>query len=505
MPLREKTLIGIMSLIRVFLYLQKEVNTMSNNNNGNLLRRLRSRHIAMIAIGGSIGTGLFIASGNAIFSAGPGGALVAFIAIGIMVYFLMTSLGEMATYMPVSGTFCKYCTDFISPSFGFAMGWNYWFNWAITMAAELSAASFIMKFWFPHVPFILWTAIFFFLILGLNVLSVRFYGEAEYWLSSMKVFAVLAFIVTGFLMIVGLIGHHPIGFQNWTIGDAPFHGGWIAIFSVFFVAGFSFQGTELVGVTAGETENPRKNIPRAIKGVFWRILIFYVLAMIVISFIIPYTNHSLINASTEHIGLSPFTIVFKRAGFTFAASLVNVIILVAVLSAGNSNMYSATRILWHLPQDKQAPKIFSQVSRQGVPIIALLATALIGSFVFLSLLFGNGVVFFWLINISSLSGFIAWFGIALSHYRFRKDYVRQGNDVKDLPYRSRLYPFAPIFCLIMCSSIIVGQGYLLIIQGHANLDSFISTYIGLPIVFLLWLGYKVHNKIADTGQQTEIA
>ncbi len=477
-------------------------------NNNELSRRLRARHISMIAIGGSIGTGLFVASGNAIFSAGPGGAIFAFIAIGIMVYFLMTSLGEMATYMPVSGTFCKYCTDYVSPSFGFAMGWNYWFNWAITIAAELSAASFIMKFWFPHVPFIVWSAIFFFLLLGLNLLSVRFYGEAEYWLSSMKIFAVIAFIIIGSLMIVGIVGHQSIGFQNWTIGDAPFHGGWTAIIGVFFIAGFSFQGTELVGVTAGETENPRKNIPRAIKGVFWRILIFYILAMVVISFIIPYTNNSLINASTSHIGLSPFTIVFKKAGFTFAASFVNAIILIAVLSAGNSDMYSATRLLWHLSEEKHAPKIFSKVSRQGVPIIALLASALFGSFVFLSSLFGSGVVFFWLINISSLSGFIAWFGIALSHYRFRQAYVREGNDIKDLPYRSRLFPFAPICCLIMCSLIILGQGYLLVVQGHASLNSFIATYIGLFLVFILWLGYKIHHTRKLTAieeQQTERA
>jgi len=459
-----------------------------------LHRKLKARHLSMIAIGGSIGTGLFVASGNAIYHAGPGGALLAYAIIGIMVYFLMTSLGEMSTLMPATGTFCEYSERFVDPAFGFSMSYNYWFNWAITVAAELSAAAFLMKFWFPHTPFLLWSAIFFFVILGLNVFSVRFYGEAEYWLSSIKVIAVIVFIIFGILIITGVHGSKPLDFQNWTIGDAPFHGGWLAIIGVFMVAGFSFQGTELVGVAAGEVKDPRTSVPKAIKQVFWRILLFYILAIAVISFIIPYTDPRLIHASTNDLALSPFTIVFKRFGLPFTASIMNAIILIAVLSACNASMYSSTRIFWHMAKKKHAPQYFTHINRHGVPLRALLITAIFGCLVFLSSIFGNGQVFIWLVNISSLSGFVAWLGIAISHYRFRKAYLLQGKKLSDLPYRAKLFPFGPIFAFILCLFIILGQEYEMFLSGHFHLLNFLATYIGVLTFLILWIAYKAIKK-----------
>ena len=162
---------------------------------------------------------------------------------------------------------------FVDPALGFAMGWNYWYNWAITIAVELSAGALIMKYWFPDVPGVIWSAIFLALMLGLNLLSVKGYGESEYWFSFIKVSTVIIFLVIGFLMILGIMGGEPIGFKNFTIGDAPFHGGWVATVGVFMIAGFSFQGTELVGIAAGESENPGKNIPKAVRQIFWRILL----------------------------------------------------------------------------------------------------------------------------------------------------------------------------------------------------------------------------------------
>lgn len=281
--------------------------------NQTLQRKLSTRHISMIAIGGSIGTGIFLASGNAIHTAGPGGAILAYLIIGAMVYFLMTSLGEMSTLMPNTGTFCDYSKRFVDPAFGFAMSYNYWFNWAITVAVDLLSASFIMSFWFPHMPFILWSAVFFGLVFGFNLLAVGFYGESEYWLSIIKVATIFVFIFVGFFMIVGICGNQSTNFHNWTLGDAPFHQGWSGFVSVLLVVGFSFQGTEIFGVTAGEAATPHSSIPRAVKNVFWRILLFYVLSVLVISFIIPYTDKSLINASTQNVALSPFTIVFEKA------------------------------------------------------------------------------------------------------------------------------------------------------------------------------------------------
>ncbi|KQL52347.1 gamma-aminobutyrate permease [Heyndrickxia shackletonii] len=456
-----------------------------------LKRSLKSRHLSMISLGGTIGTGLFLASGGAIHTAGPGGVIVAYLLIGIMVYFLMTSLAEMAAYMPVAGTFSTYATKFVDPSLGFALGWNYWYNWAITIAAELSAATIIMKFWFPHTPSIIWSAICLIIMFLLNYLSVKGFGEAEFWFAIIKVITVIVFIITGFLMIFGIMGNSPVGFKNFTIGDAPFHGGFMAMLGIFMAAGFSFQGTELLGIAAGESDNPEKSIPKAVKQVFWRILLFYVLAILVIGLLIPYTDKSLADSD---VTMSPFTIIFNKAGIAFAASVMNAIILTAVLSAGNSGMYASTRMLWDLARQGKAPKFLAKLNKNGVPVNALIVTSLIGTLAFLASLFGDGVVYTWLLNASGMSGFIAWLGIAISHYRFRKAYVAQGRDLKELPYRSKLFPFGPIFAFILCAIVILGQNYPAFLADKIDWNGILVSYIGLPLFIIVWLGYKFTKK-----------
>ncbi len=220
----------------------------SNNTKQTGLRRaLKARHLGMISLGGTIGTGLFLASGGAISSAGPGGALLAYALIGCMVFFLMTSLAEMAAFMPVSGSFSTYGSRFVDESFGFALGWNYWFNWAITIAAELVAVTLIMGFWFPDTPSWIWSAISLIIMFLLNYISVKGFGESEYWFALIKVVTVIIFIIVGLLMIIGILGGDSPGFSNFTVEDAPFNGGFLALLGVFMVAGFSFQGTESLG------------------------------------------------------------------------------------------------------------------------------------------------------------------------------------------------------------------------------------------------------------------
>ena len=456
-----------------------------------LHRRLKSRQLSMIAIGGCIGTGLFLASGMSIHQAGPGGVLVAFGLMGLMVYFLMTSLGEMAALIPTSGSFYSYGAHFFDPAFGYAQGINYWYNWAITLAAEIAAAAMIMQFWFPHSPALLGSLLFLGVLLTTNLCSVKGFGEAEFWMSFIKVAIVCLFIVVGTLIALGIIGGHAaVGLTNWRVGDGPFHGGFMAVLGVFMVAGFSFQGTELVGVAAGESESPRTSIPLAIKKVFWRILLFYIFSLIIVSLLIPYTSPMLLR---NDVATSPFTLVFAHTGIRFAAGMMNFVILIAVLSAGNSGMYASTRMLCYLATKGHAPKIFSTLNGRGVPIIALLVTTLVGALAFLSSIYGNGVVYMWLLNASGLSGFITWFGIALSHYRFRRAYVAQGRDLNELPYRAKLFPFGPIFALILCVFVILGQDMALF-SGHVDWHGILISYIGLPIFLILWFGYKWKHK-----------
>lgn len=328
-----------------------------------LRRSLKARHMNMIAIGGAIGTGLFVAGGETVSSAGPGGALVAYALIGIMVYFLMTGLGEMASYLPVSGSFETYANRYVDKSLGFALGWNYWFNWAITVAAELVAGALIMKYWFPDVPAAIWSGLFLIILFVLNYLSTRSYGESEFIFAGIKVLTVLVFLFAGTLLILGLGPEPSPGFTNWTIGEAPFVGGFTAMLGIFMVAGFSFQGTEMIGIAAGESEDPEKNVPRAVHSIFWRILIFYLGAFTVIGFLIPYTDPNLLNTNIENISISPFTLVFERFGLAAAASIMNAVILTAVLSAGNSGLYVSTRMLYAMAETGQAPKCFLKLNK----------------------------------------------------------------------------------------------------------------------------------------------
>ncbi|MDW7614189.1 MULTISPECIES: amino acid permease [Peribacillus] len=467
-------------------------NSQSTSSPTELKRSLKARHLMMISLGGTIGTGLFLASGGAIHSAGPGGALVAYAVIGIMVYYLMTSLAEMAAFMPVAGSFRVYASKFVDPSFGFAIGWNYWYNWAITIAAELAAVVLIMKFWFPDTPSFIWSAIALITMFLINYMSVKGFGEAEFWFAMIKVVTVVIFLITGVLIILGIMGgKDPIGFSNFTMGEGPFNGGFFTILGVFMAAGFSFQGTELLGVTAGESEDPEKNIPKAIRSVFWRIILFYILAIFVIGMIIPFTDSRLLS---EDVAVSPFTLVFERAGLAFAASIMNAIILSSVLSAGNSGMYASTRMLWDLARDGKAPKFLGKLDKRGVPVNALIVTSLVGCVAFLASFFGDGVVYIWLLNASGMAGFVTWVGIAIAHYRFRKAYAAQGLDMNALPYRAKGFPFGPIFALVLCIIIIIGQGYQAFSSNGIDWNSMFVSYIGLILFFVLWFGYKIKHK-----------
>lgn len=466
----------------------------NHETHNNLQRGLKARHMTMIAIGGAIGTGLFVASGASIGQAGPGGALLAYALIGIMVYFLMTSLGEMATFMPISGSFETYATKFVDPALGFALGWNYWYNWAITIAAELAAAALVMKFWFPDTPAILWSAIFLVILFALNYLSARAFGEAEYWFAGIKVVTVIIFLALGVLMIFGILGGEAVGFSNFTKGDAPFSGGLMAVIGIFMVAGFSFQGTELVGIAAGESEEPEKNVPKAINQVFWRILIFYIGAIIVIAALVPYDDPNLLKGGVDNISISPFTLVFERAGFALAASIMNAVILTSVLSCGNSGMYASSRMLWAMAKEGKAPKLFAKTNKRGVPTYALYLTTLVGMAAFLTSLFGDGQVYIWLLNASGLAGFISWAGIAISHYRFRKAYVAQGRDLNELKYKAKWFPFGPLFAFALSTIVILGQNYSAFTGGSIDWNGIMVSYIGLPLFLILWITYKLMMK-----------
>jgi lysine-specific permease len=456
-----------------------------------LHKSLDGRLLGMITLGGSVGTGIFLASGNVLSKAGPGGTLLAYFLMGIMIYFLMTSLGEMAAFMPSSGSFYQYAAEFIDPSLGYALGWNYWYSWAITIAAEIAASAILMQYWFPNSPAWLWSGSFLIFIVAFNAISTKAFGEIEYWFSLIKISVIGLFIIVGFAMIFGLTSHHSVGLTNWRIGDAPFHNGWMGVFSAVILAGFSFQGTELIGIAAGESKNPQVTIPKVIKLVFWRIFIFFILSLLVISFLVPYTSAQSLD---NDIMMSPFTQAFAVFDHQSAAFIMNAVILIAILSTANSGMYVASRMLWFLANEGHIPSLFSRITKKGVPIYALIATAGISFIAFVSSIFGHDTIYLWLVNAGGLSGFIAWMGIAISHYRFRKAYIHQGKDLSLLPYLAKGYPYVPLGIFALCILIIASHNIVAFINDDLNWQELIISYIGLPLFLIVWLGNKWINK-----------
>jgi lysine-specific permease len=472
---------------------------MSESNNTELKRGIKSRQLGMIAIGGAIGTGLWFASGSAISSSGPGGAMVAFGLMGLVVFFMMSNLGEMATALPLAGSFEAYASRFIDPAFGLALGWNYWFSWAITLAYEFSAAGLICKFWWPDLPVTYVAMIAFALLMVLNLLTTKAYAEAEYWFAGIKVIAIIIFLITGVAMILGIVGNHDIGFQNWVLdggeaGKAPFVGGVAAMLSVFMVAGFSFQGTEIVGLAAAETANPEKNVPKAIRSVFWRILLFYIGSIFIAGTLIPFTSPDILGGGVDNVAASPMVVIFENAGFAAAASVLNAVILTSVLSCGNSGLYTGSRMLQSMATRGNAPKMFAKLNKRGVPVAAVWATGLVATLSFLSSLVGEQTIFWLLLNASAISGFVIWWGISICHLRFRKAWIAQGHSVDEFKFKSRFYPFGNWFALVVVTVVILGCNMWVFESTDTFWFDFITSYILIPVIPIVYLVFKAVRK-----------
>lgn len=459
-----------------------------------LNRGLQLRHITMFAIGGAIGTGLFVATGGVIAQAGPGGAILAYLIIGTMLYFLMSSIGEMATFYPVSGSFSSYATRFVDASLGFTMGWLYWLIWALVTSVDIIIATNVLSYWdaFNFFSPMVWSIIFLSLLLLLNIFSVKAFGEAEFWLSLIKVITIIVFIVLGLLMIFGILGGHTYGFDNFTHGEAPFVGGVSGFLSVLLIAGFSVGGTEVVAVTAGESDNPKKSMPRAIKQVFWRILLFYVLSIAVISAIIPYTDPTLLNESGS-ITQSPFTIVFDKVGIAFAASVINAVILTSLLSASNSGLFTTSRMLFSLSQQGSAPKVLGRINHATkLPLNALITTFVLITAVTIFANFKPESVMGLLNIIGALITFV-WASSIISQIRMRKAIKAQQKDINQLlPYKSPLFPVGPIIVLIIIAFLIFGSSF----DAILTLDIPKLAQSFLPIILLIgvYFGHKLIHK-----------
>ncbi|KAI8623847.1 arginine transporter [Xylariaceae sp. FL1651] len=460
-----------------------------------LQRGLSSWHLQFIAIGGTIGTGLFLGCGKALAAAGPVGCLIAFIFVGTIVYSIMTSLGEMATFMPVSGSFTAYATRFVDPSLGFAMGWIYWFSWSSTFALELVGSGLVIQYWDSTLNIGIFIAVFWAVFTAVNFLPVRWFGEFESYFVSIKVITIIGFIIFAIAIDAGAGQHGYLGFSTW-VHPGPFAeyivpgniGKFVGFWSVLVTAGFSYQGTELVGVGAGETANPAKSVPSAIRWTFWGVLSLFVATIFFIGITVPSDNPDLLTGASD-ASASPLVIAAKLAGVPILPHIINAVLLTAVLSAANSNVYSSSRIMVALAKEGHAPKFLACTNRFGTPHYAVGFSSAIGLLAFLNLSSSGGNVFNWLLNIASIAGFIGWCCISICHLRFMQALRFRGISRDLLAFKAPMQPYLAIYGLFFCVLILLTNGFTAFI--HWSTSGFFAAYVSLILFLVLFVGHKL--------------
>lgn len=405
------------------------------------------------------------------------------------------SLGEMVTYIPISGAFTSYAARFVDPSLGFSMGWIYWFSWAVTFALELAATGVILQYWVPNLNIAIPISIFLVAITFLNFLPVSIYGEVESGLCVIKILTVIGFIIFAICIDFGagqqgkLFFHnwkHPSAFASFLLPGAL--GKFVGFWAVLIQAGFAYQGTELVGITAGEAENPRKTVPAAIRKTFYRILFFFVFTIFFIGLLVPSDNPNLLS-NKQDATASPFVIAAQLAGVSVLPGFINGVLLFVVLSAANSNVYSGSRILVGLANESSAPAFFARTSKKGVPYWAVAFTAAFGLFAFLNLCSTGGTVLTWLTNITGVAGFITWACINLCHISFIKALSAQGISRDILPYKAMCQPWFAWYGLSFNVLIILTQGFTSFVPKW-SIQEFFTNYVSLIIFVALYVGHK---------------
>ena len=342
-----------------------------NNKSSQLQRGLKNRHIQLIAMGGAIGTGLFLGSAQVIQSAGPS-IILGYAIGGLIAFLIMRQLGEMIVHEPVAGSFSHFAYKYAGKFPGFLAGWNYWILYILVAMAELTAVAKYINYWWPHIP--AWTsALFFFIVITIiNLGNVKFYGESEFWLAIIKVAAVISMIVFGLYLLLSADANSTASFSNLWAHGGFFPNGFEGLFFMLAFLMFAFGGIELIGMAAAEAQDPEKTIPKAINQVVFRILIFYIGSLTILLSLVPWNQLDL-----GGLDKSPFVMIFSQMGIEWAAHLLNFVILTAALSVYNSGMYANSRMLFGLAKQGNAPKIFLKVNKQGVPILAVLFSAVL--------------------------------------------------------------------------------------------------------------------------------
>ncbi|KAI5960308.1 DIP5 [Candida pseudojiufengensis] len=452
-----------------------------------------------------------VSTGSSLRTAGPAAILITYSVIGAVVYIVMTALGEISTFIPMPG-FANYGKRYCDEALGFACGYNYLIKYLILPANQMTAGALTIQYWIDRetVNPGIWITIFLIIIMGINFLGVRFFGEIEFWLSSVKVLTVLGIIL---ILIIIVLGGGPtgdrLGFRYWENPGAFIEyenlsnnfiiegdkGRFVSFIAVLVSAVFAYLGTELVAITFAETRNPRKAIPKAIKLTLYRILVFYILSILFVGMAVSSRDSNLMGASGTNAGASPFVIAIKNAQINGLDHVINACILIFVFSAANSDVYVCSRALYSLAADGYAPKIFTKTNRLGVPYYGLGLSLLFSLLAYMNVSSGSAEVFGYFVNVVSLTGLIAWSCILIFHISFMKALKVQGFDRnKDLVYKSPFQPYASYIALSICILVILIKNFTVFLGDEFDYENFITGYIILPVFFIIFLGYKFWYK-----------
>ncbi|KAM3418571.1 hypothetical protein BST61_g4547 [Cercospora zeina] len=466
---------------------------------GYVARGLKSRHIQFIALGGTIGTGLFLGIGRAFAQAGPLSVLLGYSITGGAIFFMMQCLGEMATWLPLPGAVPQYAARYVDPAMGFAVGWNNWYSNALTLCAEISAASVVIGFWNDSINQAAWITIILAVIIGLNVFAVSIYGEAEFIFASIKIITIVGLLLLALIIdLGGAPSEDRLGFRYWRHPWVPMKeyvstgdtGRFLGFFSVLANAAFSYGGVEMVAVAAGEAENPRKNIPKAVRRVFWRILFFYVLGTLAIGVIVPADDKRLLHGGAGAAS-SPWVIGIVRAGIPVLPHIINAVILTSATSSGNAFLYTGSRYLFALAQNRQAPRFLLTCTKSGVPIYCVAITASIGLLTYMTVSSGAANVFGWFQTLTTITSVITWVNILVAYIAFRKALAAQGVDRNTLVFKSPWQPYTAWIPLVFFMIIIIFNGFAVFTKGRWNSQDFVTAYICGPIYIAFFVFWKV--------------
>ncbi|CCK72302.1 amino acid transporter TAT1 KNAG_0J02210 [Huiozyma naganishii CBS 8797] len=480
---------------------RKEHDDSTAGDENDLNKAIRSRHLIMISLGTGIGTGLLVGTGSVLSQSGPLGLIIGYIVSSLMVFLIIQAAGELGiVYSNVVGNFTRYPTILVDPAFGFAISFLYTIQWMIVLPLQLVTAAMTIQFWNVGVNLDVFVLASFVVVVLINLGGARGYVEAEFFCNLCKIVMLTGFVILGIIITAGGIPNGPDGYIGGKYWRNPglFANGFKGVCSVFCYAAFSYGGVETLVLSAAEQKNPLKSIPSATKKVMYRILFIYLLSLIIVCFLVPYTSPDLMGSSGSGSHSSPFVIAIASHGVSVVPHLINAVILISVLSVANSALYVAPRLLLSLAQGGSAPKFLNYIDKRGRPTTCTLVVVLFGMIGFVAASDKREVVFTWLLSISGLGQIFIWISICVSHIRFRDAMRVQGHPLTEIAYKAQTGYWGSYVAIALALFVLVCQFWVAIapVGAHGKLDAtnFFQNYLAFPVVLCAYLGFKVYYK-----------